>query len=327
MKPFNSELLHYLKQITEEEKLILDGAQKVDKDIYSDETDFVIDNKKITKNRTVISIRPHTRFIDFPTHKHNYIEVVYVCQGKITHIIDGNEIILKEGELLFLNQHSKHSIKKASIDDIAVNFIILPEFFDVAFSIMNKNNVIAEFLVGTLRQDTNKGEYLLLKVSEILPIQNLIENMCYSLINNKLSDEYSNQITMGLLFTYLAPNINAIENVKKKKFKEILVDAVVTYIYTNYKNATLTEISNELRQSIPYLSRLVKKETDRTFTDLLQSRRFYRAIELLEETDLAINDIIYTVGYENSSYFYRRFKEKYNITPNEYRVKNKKECK
>lgn len=49
-------------------------------------------------------------------------------QGETIHVVDGRELKLKEGELLFLNQHAVQEIQPAGQDDIAVNFIILPEF-------------------------------------------------------------------------------------------------------------------------------------------------------------------------------------------------------
>lgn len=323
MAEFNKELLDYLSVITPEEEHILAGEKFIDKSIYSSDKGFIIDNRKVTDKKSLISIRPHTRFIDFPLHGHNYIEVVYVIKGSLVNIIDSKKVLVNEGEILFLNQHLKHATLKAGLDDIAVNFIILPEFFDVAYSLLNNNNVISNFLINILRKDENKGEYLLLKVSEILPIQNLIENMCYSLINKRASEEYSNQITMALLFTYLTPHISAIENVKKRQFKEIMIDAVLQYININYSHATLSEIANELNQSTSSLSRLIKLKTNKTFKELLQSKRFYKALQLLQDTDLTINEIILAVGYENSSYFYRRFKEKYSLTPNEYRLLHK----
>ena len=83
------------------------------------------------------------------------------------------------------------------------------------------------------------------------------------------------------------------------------------------------EISSRLKQSDYALSKLVKQQTGKTFKDLLQSRRFYRAEELLLDTNLSIDDIIYVVGYESHSYFFRRFKEKYGVTPSQYRKKRK----
>ena len=44
------------------------------------------------------------------------------------------------------------------------------------------NNVLADFLVNILRQDEERGQYLYFRVSEVLQIQNLLENMIYSLV-------------------------------------------------------------------------------------------------------------------------------------------------
>ena len=41
------------------------------------------------------------------------------------------------------------------------------------------------------------------------------------------------------------------------------------------------------------------------------------------DTDLPISDIIAAVGYENSSYFHRVFRERYHMTPRNFRVKYK----
>ena len=63
--------------------------------------------------------------------------------------------------------------------------MILPEFFDVAYTMAGNNNVLADFLVNVLRQDEERGEYLHFKVAEVLQIQNLLENMIYSLVTGK----------------------------------------------------------------------------------------------------------------------------------------------
>ena len=85
---------------------------------------MVIDSKKLLQKGKLIQVRPHTRFVHFPKHTHNYIEVIYMCQGRTTHIINGTEVILEAGDLLFLNQNAVQEILPAGRDDIAVNFIV-----------------------------------------------------------------------------------------------------------------------------------------------------------------------------------------------------------
>ena len=76
-----------------------------------------------------------------------------------------------------------------------------------------------------------------------------------------------------------------------------------------------------LNQTISGLSRMIRRCTGHTYKELLQRRRFRKAVELLVETELPVNDIVTAVGYENNSYFYRKFRERYQMTPNDYREK------
>lgn len=316
------ELLEVLSQIRPEEQEILDGNICVHKELYTSANEFIVDSRKVTGRKKLMQLRPHTRFTDFPLHRHDYIEMMYVCKGHNIHIIDGHEIDVKAGEFLLLNQYSWHEIKKSDEGDIAINFIILPEFFDKPFTMLGFNNVITEFLINILRKDSNKGEFLYFKVSDILSVQNLVENMVTMLISDQQNDTIL-QTTMGLLFMYLAMNLDRINKGAKKQFNDMLMEESCNYIEINYKEASLSELAERLHQSQYFLSRLIKEKTGQTFKEIVQERRFYRAMELLRKTDLSVNDIIASVGYENASYFRRKFKEKYNVTPKEYRIKYK----
>ena len=88
------ELLRELSVITEEEQRILDGRTEIDQQIYTAKNDMVIDSNKLLQRGKLIQVRPHTRFVHFPKHTHNYIEVIYMCQGSTTHILNGNKIVL-----------------------------------------------------------------------------------------------------------------------------------------------------------------------------------------------------------------------------------------
>lgn len=320
----NKTLLEIIEQITEEEQKILAGQHEVEKIRYTSAKEFVIDSKRMLEAGELIRVRNHTRFIRFPLHKHNYIEVMYVCQGSITHIIEGKELVLQAGELLFLNQHTKHELLPAGEGDIGVNFIVLPEFFDVAFSMIGKDNLLADFLVNILRQDTCKGQYLYFKVAEHFQIQNLIENMIYALLFKEKEDERVTQTTMGLLFLHLLNAVKDAEHSYGDAYENQMILFTLKYIDLNYRTGSLTELCIQLKQPMPTLSRLIKRHSGSTFKELLQKKRMHKAVELLIETNLSVNDIITAVGYENNSYFHRKFKEQYGMTPKAYRLLKEK---
>ncbi|MEG0228468.1 MAG: AraC family transcriptional regulator [Lachnospiraceae bacterium] len=321
----DEKLIHILREITPEENQILNGNKEVQKNLYTNDSDFTVDSKKMLTEGELIAVRTHTRFVHFPLHRHNYVEVIYVCEGSITNVIDEKKVEICKGELLFLNQFTSHEILPAKETDIAINFIILPEFFDVAYSMVGAHNVLANFLVTTLRQRQGKGEYLYFKVSEVLQIQNLIENMIYSLVYHQENTRMLNQTTMGLLFQYLIESVQYVETLVPNKYENMIIMTTLDYVEQKYKTASLTKLSEMLHQPIHQLSKMIKKNTGYNFTELLQRKRLNKAVELLCETDLAVNDIIFSVGYENNSYFHRMFKGRYEMTPKAFRDAHKNE--
>lgn len=319
----NKELLRRLGEITDEEQRILDGTAGIEKQLYASGEEFTIDAAKMLAAGQLIAVRTHTRFAHFPLHRHNYVEVLYVCEGSVTNIIGGAEITLHKGELLFLNQYTRHEILPAGKDDIVINFIILPEFFDVASEMIGPNNILAEFIVNTLRKGEQKGEYLYFKVSDVLQIQNLVENMIWSLVMGEQDKNRINQTTMGLLFMYLLDSVQRADTLSPNQYENMVVMTTMNYIEKNYASGTLTELCQKLHLPEHTLSRMIKKSAGGNFKELLQRKRLSKAVGMLCETDLAISDIIDRVGYENHSYFHRIFRERYHMTPKEFRRQHK----
>ena len=106
----NRALLRTLEKITEEEREILKGRQIETERYTTKETLTTIESRKMLEEGRLITVRPHTRFVYFPKHNHNYIEVFYVCKGEVTHIIGKERVTVSAGEILFLNQYVSHEI-------------------------------------------------------------------------------------------------------------------------------------------------------------------------------------------------------------------------
>lgn len=318
----NSELLEKLKVITDEELEILNGRKEIDDRIYMKPSTNIVDKRKLLKNGDLIKIRPHTRFIHFPAHSHNYIEIVYMCQGSTHHIINGDDVILQKGDLLFLNLKAVHEIYPAKADDIAVNFIVLPEFFDVAIKMMDeKENALRNYIIGCLTGSRDDVAYLHFKVADLLPIQNLIENLIWSIMYNQHVANNINQVTMGLLLLHL---MNYTDKIKtEKNYEQDFTLKILKFIEENYREGELNDLAFKLNCNVVWLSRMIKKLTGRTFTELIQIKRLNQAAYLLDSTKISVADIGFMVGYENISYFHRLFKKYYGMTPKQFRLKNR----
>ena len=94
------------------------------------------------------------------------------------------------------------------------------------------------------------------------------------------------------------------------------------YIELNSQTVTLAAAAAHFHFTPGYLSRFVTKTTGSSFTQLVKEARLQQASLLLLRTTMSITDIIEACGYQNTSYFYRIFQEKFSCTPAEYRQKN-----
>jgi AraC-like DNA-binding protein len=314
------ELLSQLRKITPEEQKILEGRGTIDKEIYMSEAGNTVDAARLLEKGKLIQVRPHTRFVHFPKHTHNYIEVIYMCEGKTHHIINGIDVMLEAGELLFLNQKAVQEIYPASEHDIAINFIILPEFFDYALSMMqDEKNLLRDFIIDCLRGENASSGYIHFKVSDIIPIQNLVENMIWTIWNRQPNKRSINQITMGLLFLQLMNYTDLMETNTENDRQKLVID-VLKYVEEHYREGELSQLANLLHCDMYWLSKEIKKLTGYNYTDLVQRKRLNQAAYLLKNTSLSVMDIAMSVGYENMSYFHRIFQKEYGMTPRHYRI-------
>ena len=301
------ELLNKLRQVTEEERLILQGASQIQSNLYTTQfakpSDFTIDSKKLLEKGCLIEVRPHTRFVHFPRHRHNYVELIYMCSGTTTHILNGTDkLVLQEGDLLFLNQNASHEILPAGENDIAVNFIIL-----------------RDFLLSALSGSTSLYSYLHFSAKDIPPVLNLLENMIWTIFWNKQNTNTINQTTMGLVLMNLSVFAEKLNCPVPEQYEQTQIFTILQYIETH--SGTLAEISAQIRQPTYYVSRLLKKHLQKNFKQLLQERKLQQAAYLLSQSSLSVEQIMEAIGYNNSSYFYNNFKAKYHDTPRDYRKK------
>lgn len=319
----NIELLSRLSAITPEEQRLLAG-QQLDKKVYTSSNQFVIESDKLLESGKMISIRPHTRFVDFPPHAHNYVELMYMCSGSTIHMInDALPLTLQAGELLFLNQHVSHAIKCADVGDVAVNFIVMPQFFDTAIEMIGVDNLLGQFLLSSLQKEEGGLGFLHFKVSDILPVQHLVENMIWGIVEHQANNRKISQVTMALLFLQLLNYTERMQTTVESKNTHTLVVEALREIEENYKDANLSGVAQRYKVSVAYLSHLIKETTGVTFKTLLQQKRLAKAKQLLLTTGLAVGEIIAAVGYENTSYFYRIFKQEYGMAPSDYRKSTK----
>ena len=118
----DAKILEHISRVSDNERLLMSMSESA-----QSESPMLFDNLPLRRrdyvwnvvgNRQMVSTHTHIRFADIPMHSHNYIEMMYVCEGSVTHLIEGSLYTLKAGELLLMNRHVKHSITASGADDM-----------------------------------------------------------------------------------------------------------------------------------------------------------------------------------------------------------------
>ena len=313
------EILKELSPITPEEQQCRENGSRVNWSVYNEGAEHQVYAARLMEPGKLISVRPHTRFAYFPPHTHDYIEMIYMCSGSTVHYMNGERLTLRAGELLLLGPHTTQEIEPAGEEDIAVNFIILPEFFDRSLAMLGSENTpLRRFILESLCLGKGASEFFHYQVADVLPIQNLVENMLWTLVFGAPNKRQINQLTLGLLFLQLLNHTDRISC--QNETQEDMV-RLHRYVEDSFRTATLSEAAALLGYDIYHLSRYVRQKTGRTFLDIVQEKRMLQAAFLLKNTALRIAEIAVEVGYENTSHFHRLFMAHFGCTPREYRAK------
>ena len=110
------------------------------------------------------------------------------------------------------------------------------------------------------------------------------------------------------------------ETKSKKTSHSRYVSLIEAYVQKNYaEKINLSTLAGELYLSTKQVSRIIKKEYDCTFSELINRKRMSAACMLLKNTDMKISDIIKQLNYTSENYFYVLFKKYYGVSPRNYR--------
>lgn len=166
-----------------------------------------------------------------------------------------------------------------------------------------ENNVISLI-------DTNDVEE---KINTILRCQALT-------ISNELKRQGSFYNTLGALIEFSQVEEKII---KEEKIDSIYVSKAIELITKNYnKKLKVQEIANKIGVNRSYLTNLFKKSMGVSPQNFLIDYRLEKSTQLLKETQNSMVDIALEVGYSDSLAFSKAFKQKFGVSPSQYRKNN-----
>ncbi|MBQ8533826.1 MAG: AraC family transcriptional regulator [Clostridia bacterium] len=264
---------------------------------------------KVGTTRDSILVRPHT---------HDYYELEFLSSGKCRYIINGTEMILNAGALIFIRDTDTHEIHP--IDD---GFYTL---HNIAFS-----REIVSRLTYFLGDSYNFGDLFTSNLPRILnlsPIDREYFERKFQMFstNVQMGKDFCNRAGKELLFKIMTSyfhisqtNTPAYKRTPPNWFLELCSQMLLD---ENWRAGTgrMCELSGK---SASHIAHATKRYLGISPTEFINDLKLSYAKKMLIHSDFPIVDICISSGFENESWFYKKFKEKYGITPDKYRKEQK----
>ena len=239
----------------------------------------------------------------FPPHIHEAIEMVYVTKGTLELGVGQELYHMEKGDfaVVFPNMIHHYQVFDSG-ENKALYILVSPRLIPNYMEDLQKNcPKIPVICKKELHTDILKA------VKSLVDIQK---------DNTRLMQAY-----VQMIFAHVFCEMDMIE--KESMGSEDLVYKSVEYVAKNFREKiSLEQMAYELGVSKYILSRLFSKTFHCNFTSYVNKVRLDYAIAMLDGTNKSIITICYECGFESQRTFNRVFKNRYRVTPREYRDKN-----
>ena len=114
--------------------------------------------------------------------------------------------------------------------------------------------------------------------------------------------------------------VNKLEELgNSKSCQDARMVEIMNYIQANYIDITLEDLAEKFYLSKPYISKYIKEKSGITFGEMVKKIRMKKAKSLLKGSNMTVENIALSVGYQNVEHINRLFKKAYNMTPIQFR--------
>jgi len=255
-----------------------------------------------------------TRMGFYPKAHHHYFQrPIGISQEILIYCTDGKGWI--------------QSLKKREIIQ-AGEFIVIPSKIPHSYGADNEDpwSIYWVHLTGTM---LNVAEDLFLWRNGVQKVKQITYSEERNKLFKKIADTFlkgysaSNLIFANLTLNYYLASFLVPEHFEKKSTEEVavsVIDKAIEYMQQNLSNAvTLDNIAQSAHLSISFFSRKFKKETGYTPIEYFNHLRIQKSCQLLQFSELRINEVALEVGIPDPFYFSRLFKQQMGVSPVNYR--------
>ena len=273
----------------------------------------------IARVRNIYTLKQHIAINeDVIYHDHDFIEYVYVLKGNGMYVINDVEKEIHAGDFFITDYKDMHTYNVIDDEGLDIlNICFHPLFIDNSlYSCNTYSEVISNYLIKYKLPlaDTKFSDSIFHDYSK--KILFLAES-----IHNEMTEKKDAHLEMVRGYLILL-TISILREFGKNNYMTYnpITTNVLDYLSNHYtQEISLKNICSEKYYSVPYTSKLIKKETGMSFTEHLHKIRIQHACRFLINTDLKIKDIAAVIGFNDMKNFNKEFKKQTGYTPSEFR--------
>ncbi len=247
--------------------------------------------------------------LHFAPHLHSQLEMVYILESEIRITIHNTESTFHKGDFILIFPNTIHSYNslysEESISNSAITVIC-----GLMLTGDNLNTLTNYHPHDSYIRSTDLHDDVIFAMNSLVNETNQVKNLsaCKAFI----------QLILSRTLLHL-------ELVKNKNTDSYdLTYQIVNYISQNFReHLSLDMLSDELCVSKYHLSRIFSNKLNTNFCDYVNSIRLSYATTLVRTTDRSITQICSDSGFDSQRTFNRVFKETFQMSPREYRYKEK----
>lgn len=243
-------------------------------------------------------------------HWHREFELSFVIEGVVHCFVDDECITLYPGEALFINSEMIHHFE--SDDGIMYNIVFAPEFIaNISSTVFQKN--VAPYLTSNC-----KYFYFSKSASEdtlLLEIIKSIGVLSRTATCNQEIKLYSRVLDFWVHFVDTSKGTLTQKN-NADRLRQERLRKMMEYIQSHYAAPiSLRHIAESANISTSEALRCFRSGLKTTPINYLNDYRMSVAFSQLMSSRSPVYQIASSVGFENASYFCRKFKKRYGVSP------------
>lgn len=257
-------------------------------------------------------------------HWHQYIEFIYVLEGKGVLTIDLKEYRAAKGDLIVVSPSSLHGGTGEETNPLICKVILA----DIEMLMGSLKDKIAKLYLSPLLDQTIKI------VPFIEPGTPVYEEMKF--LFEKIQDKWEKQNDGAELYIkgYLIQMLAVLFETKQYQevsghsgIKEIRqIKKLIQFIEEHYSEPlSVDRLAQYAGYNRYYFMHFFKMHTGYTVTQYLNLKRTGYAAHMLAEQEWSVSEISDRTGYQDVSYFIRVFAKRYGLSPLMYRKKIRNE--